>query len=104
MLKFRNLGRVRQIIEEATGLDITHSYEDLAFVEHSAFLVRFDDNDASNFFCYYNTDCPPQERVSITERLVAASEINKMKCSIAGSFTLSPVDGKDEISITFQEN
>ncbi|HEY1405075.1 MAG TPA: hypothetical protein VF857_00560 [Spirochaetota bacterium] len=103
MLKFRNLGRVQQIVEEATGLEITHSYDDLAFVEHSAFLLRFDDSNADHFYCYYNTECPEEEVKSISERLDSASQKNAMKCSHAGTFTLSQVEGKDELSITFFE-
>lgn len=102
-MRIQELGRVKQIIEEACHLDITHFYEDIVLVEHSPFLVRFDADDMRFFHLYFNKDCSQENRVILFERLKKASEANEMRCADSGSFSLEQVKGKEEISIQFYE-
>lgn len=42
----KKLGIVRNIVE-SVGMEVTHVYEDLVFLNHNAFLLRFADSDNS---------------------------------------------------------
>lgn len=102
-MRMNNIGKVKQIVEEATGLDITHFYDDIVFVEHSPFIIVFDESDPDNFFCYFSMDCGADERVSIFKNISEAAFRNGMKCSDTGRFEMSQVDGKEELEIKFYE-
>ena len=57
-IQFRPLGETRTIIEEM-DLEITHVHDDLVFIQHNAFLLRFDDECENNLFLHFNEDCDP---------------------------------------------
>lgn len=100
--KFWNLGRVKQIIEEALELDISHVYEDMAFVEHSALIIVFDHDDLNKFKCYFNVDCPPEDRAHIFSQIESASPRNNMVPVNAGTFTMEQLEG-EEIKVEFKD-
>ncbi len=96
-MKFRDLEKVRIIIKDATGLDISYAYDDLVFSEHAVFLLQFDDNNENNFFCYFHKDCIPKEQKSIVKSL---TEVCKKKgCTLIpkGAFTLKQKGKKLDI-------
>jgi hypothetical protein len=95
-----NLGRVKQIIEEALQLDISHVYDDIAFVEHSALVIVFDHDDLDKFNCYFNIDCPDEDRARIFSLIEEVSPRNKMKPSNAGTFKMEQLEN-EEIKISF---
>jgi hypothetical protein len=102
MKKMWNLGRVKQIVEEALQLDISHVYEDIAFVEHSALLIVFDHDDLERFKCYFNVDCPDEDRAHIFSLIEKFSPQNKMTPANAGTFTMEQLEN-EEIKISFNE-
>jgi len=99
----QELGKVKQIIEEATGLEVSHFYDDLVFVEHSAVLIRFDKTDLKNFFLYFNPDCDKASREKLISSFNKAAENNSMRCTLKGQFKLSEVPGKEEVRVDFLE-
>jgi hypothetical protein len=99
----REIGKVRQIVEESTGLEITHIYDDLIFVENSALLLRFDDKNYGNFFWYFHVDCDQENRDRFEIAFTNHARRNKMKCTFAGDFKLDSVEGKEELTVTFLE-
>lgn len=103
MKKLWNLGRVKQIIEEALGLEVTHAYEDVAFVEHSAFVIMFDHDDLNKFKCYFSTDCSEKDRKAIFAKIDAASPRNKMTAVDAGTFSMDQLEN-EEIKLHFQDD
>lgn len=92
MKRMWNLGRVRQIIEESLGLDITHFYDDMVFVEHSALLIVFDHNDTAKFNCYFNTDCRPEDRERMFALISDASPRNSMTAVNRGEFSMTQLE------------
>ena len=102
MQKLWNLGRVKQIVEEATGLDISHVYDDIVFIEHSAFLIVFDHENLERFKCYFSADCPPDERERIFSLINAVSPRNKMTALRAGTFSMEQLEG-EEIRFLFHD-
>ena len=94
---FRDLEKAKTIIAEATGLDITYAYDDLVFPEHVAFIVQFDDSKADSYFCYFHTDCIPEEKVKIKENLLQACKNNRSTMKFKGSYTLEQKGEEFEI-------
>jgi len=99
--KMRQIGKLRQIVEEATTLEITHIHDDLVFVEHSALLLRFDDTDFDNFFLYFNPECNPSDKQKLIDGLTSTAISTGMRCTPAGQFKLSQVPDKEEVLIEF---
>ncbi len=75
---YRDLEKVRTIIDEATGLEVSYAYDDLVFPDHTAFIIQFDDTKASHFFGYFHKDCNPadQKRFGRPIRPLPASNKN----------------------------
>lgn len=99
---FFELEKTRRIIEKATQLEITWAYEDIVFVEHSAFLIRFDE-DTTRLHCYFNTDCSETESKVIFKCLEIAAKDEHMHIDNTGRFNFLPVKDNDEIRIAFHE-
>ena len=93
----RHLDKLRFIIKEAVGLDITYAYDDLVFPEHTAFLFQFDDTDEHNFFCYFHKDCIPEEKTAIAEKLAATCKANDCTVDFKNDFELAPKGQEFEI-------
>lgn len=87
-MNYRDLEAVRQIVEQATGLEITYAYDDLVFPDNGVFIIQFDEENNNNLFCYFQEECKPADRETIFSNL--STECAKKKCSIVnqGSFTL----------------
>lgn len=101
IMKMRELGKLRQIVEEAVGLDVTHIFEDLVFVEMSAFLLRFDDTDFQHFFVYFSHECEREARKYLWAALSQTAKKHGMDCRDEGSFRLQGTEGREEVTITF---
>jgi len=102
-IKFFELEKTRRIIESATHLEISWAYEDIVFVEHTAFLIRFDRENTHKIYCYFNTDCPKTESLFIFKQLVKAADVEGMIIINSGTFSLSDSKKKEEIQIKFHE-
>lgn len=98
-MNYRDLEAVRQIVSDATGLEITYAYDDLVFPDNGVFIVQFDDKNNNNLFCYFQKECNPGDRDNIFTNL--ANECAKKNCSIEdkGAFTLEQQD--ENIQIKF---
>lgn len=100
---FRELEKARRIILNGTGLEITWAYDDIVFVEHSAYLVKFNDDNTRELLIYFSTDCEPMDQRYILSQLKIAADNEEMTIRHAGSFTFLDHDGQDEIQIRFEE-
>jgi hypothetical protein len=96
----RNLEAVRVIIKEATGLDITYAYEDLVFPEHMAFLIQFDDSNDKNLFCFFRSDCNPDDKKELYKRMDQISTEKDFIMADKGIFQLKQKG--DKVEIRFQ--
>ncbi len=102
-ITYRPLGKIRNIVQ-STGFDISYAYDDLVFSDNSVFIIQFDDYNMSKLHLYFNTDCDKIEMLKIEQELMKASKIEDFTIINKGLFSLEQVDGKDEISIRFQED
>jgi len=101
MTKLRPLGRLRQAVEEATGLDITHVHEDLVFIEYAAFMFRFDLEDPDKVYLHFNRDCEAGARQQFAKALLERAKENQLVFLSSDDYELSQIEGKEEIEIKF---
>jgi hypothetical protein len=94
---FRDLEKIRFIIKDSTGLDLTYAYDDLVFPEHVAFLIQFDDAQNNNYFCYFHEDCLGNEQTRILKSLTEVCRTNNCTISAKGSFNLQPKGEEFEV-------
>jgi hypothetical protein len=97
--KFQPLGKVANMVE-TMGLEVTYAYEDLAFIQHNAFLIQFTDDD-SKLLVHFNEECPVGDRADLTTILSGrAGELN-LTLTFSGTFSMNQNEN-DEIDIKFQ--
>lgn len=101
---FYDLDKVRFVMKDGAGLDIAYAYEDLVFSEHGVFIIQFTGNKAdSALLCWFNYQCGQQERQSIFRSLTTTAQLNKVNITYKGTYTMTQVEGKDEINLNFTE-
>ena len=98
-MPIRHLEKLRFILKEAVGLDISYAYDDLVFPEHTAFLFQFDDADENNFFCFFHKECNPEKKQEIQENLQRVCAAEGCTVTFKGAFELAQKD--EEIEIRF---
>lgn len=85
-MKYRNLEKVRQIVKEATNLDLMYAYDDLVFPEHGACILQYNEQDESTYRCYFNRDCKEQEQLKLIAGLVQVAKKHGCIIETCGSF------------------
>ena len=99
-MPLRHLEKLRYILKEAVGQDISYAYDDLVFPEHTAFLLQFDDSNENNFFCYFHKDCIPEEKRQISQKLAKVCTDEKCTMTFKGNFELTQKEG-EQVEIRF---
>lgn len=99
-IALRPLAEVKMMLEE-TGNDISYAYDDLIFVEHTAFLIQFDDEKPENLRLFFNTELNKSESDSIITKLTPAAKKRKFNLINSGSFTLKEKEESEELDILF---
>jgi len=99
-MKFRPLGIAKEIIEDM-GMEITYSYDDLLFIEHSAFIIQFDDNNDKNLFIHFNVDCEKDAAKNIEETIVAIAKSKEFTIENKGLFEMKAIEDKEELQLKF---
>ena len=96
---YRDLEKVRTIIDDATGLEVSYAYDDLVFPDHTAFIIQFDDTKATHFFSYFHKDCNPADQKDLEDKLTASCLKQKCTLTFKGSFELEQKG--EEVNIHF---
>ena len=99
-MNFRPLGIAKEIIN-TTGLDVTYAYDDLVFVEHSPFLIQFDDDNPQNLKLYFNIDCEADAAEKLEAQLTAAATAKKFTIRKSGKFALKQKEDTEEFEVKF---
>lgn len=101
--EFKPLGKALNIVA-STNLEVTYTYEDLIFVEHNPFLIRFDEKKSDLLHFYINTDCELGEAVKLENKIRNAAQEEGIKIKNSGKFNIGSSDEeKEEIKINFFE-
>jgi len=103
-VEFYELEKAKFIIKDACGLDIAYAYEDLVFSEHGIFILQFADTTSNNMYCWFNSDCFENERISLFKSLTVTGNLNKTKIEYKGLFEMIQKDGAEQIDIRFIES
>ncbi|WP_319592296.1 hypothetical protein [uncultured Draconibacterium sp.] len=98
-MNYRDLEAVRQIVNNATGLDISYAYEDLVFPEHGAFIIQFNEDSNEKLHCYFHEDCIAKDAANIFANLKNESEKRKCELQREGAYNFEQVG--ENIQIRF---
>lgn len=99
-ITFRPLAEVKMMLEE-TGNDVSYAYDDLIFVEHTAFLIQFDDEKPGNLKLFFNTEVNQADSDAIQENLTPAAKKRKLNLVDSGYFKLKQKEDVEELEILF---
>lgn len=94
----RPLGLVKEMID-ATGLSVTHVWDDLVFIEHNAFILQFGEK-GEDILLHFNVESEEDKRDEITEKLISEGKKYKLVVSYVGTYSLTQKDDKN-IGIEF---
>ncbi|MBN2703068.1 MAG: hypothetical protein JXR23_02560 [Pontiellaceae bacterium] len=84
------LGKITAILADL-GLEVTYAYDDLVFVQHSAFLLQFTEDPAA-LKLFTNSECNPAEANAIASNMVIAFDEAGFAVNPSGKYTLSQND------------
>lgn len=94
----RKLGVVKEIVE-AAGMNISHVYEDLVFLNHNAILLQFTD-DSNVLLLRINQEAEAKEVDSGVVLLKQEAGAREMQFVESGSYALAQ-DGPEQVRIEF---
>lgn len=97
---YRPLGLIMEAVEQM-GLEVTHAYEDLVFIEHNAFLLRMG-SEGTQVHLYFNEDCEPDQRDPLHEQLSAFGAEYGLKILRSGTYTMEQRED-EQVDIHFTE-
>jgi len=81
------------------GLKVTHSFDDIHFVEHNLFLVIESKEDGLFLLCF-NRECPPDKAALAALTLYARAEEIGLDLGLSGTYMLEEMAGQ-EIKLHF---
>ena len=84
------LGKITAILADL-GLEVTYAYDDLVFVQHSAFLLEFTD-EPTTLKLYTNSECDAAEANEIASKIVLEFDKGGFVTEPSGRYTLSQND------------
>lgn len=87
-MNYRDLEAVRQILLEATGLEVAYAYDDLVFPEETLFILKYDEKNVNHLFCYFHKDFELQARGNVMDVLMEKAEKKQVTISYAGDYVL----------------
>ena len=92
------LGKITAILADL-GLEVTYAYDDLVFVQHSAFLLQFTDKPKS-LKLYINTECEKEVAEEVGKKIIDGHAEKAFSVMTAGKFTITENDD-ETINIEF---
>lgn len=87
-MNYRDLEAVRQILLDATGLEVAYAYDDLVFPEETVFIIKYDDKNVNNLFCYFHQDFELEARGNVMDVLMEKAGERKVTITYAGDYIL----------------
>lgn len=88
MIEQRQLGKITALLANL-DLEVTYAYDDLVFVQHSAFILQFTD-DPEQLKLFVNTECDPAEANSVASNIVQEFDKSGFNVTPVGRFFLTP--------------
>ena len=88
----RPLGKITAILADI-GLEVTYAYDDLVFVQHSAFLLQFTD-EPKILKLFTNSECDQVDANAIASSIVLAFDKDGFIAHPSGRYTLTQNEDK----------
>lgn len=96
----RPLGEITGLLADL-GLEVTYAYDDLVFVQHSAFMIQFTEA-PEKLKLFINTECEPEVADDVAGKITSTFGEAGFGVLSAGRFFITP--NEDEtIHIQFRE-
>ena len=83
----RPLGKITAILADL-GLEVTYAYDDLVFVQHSAFLLQFTD-EPKILKLFTNSECDQVDANAVASSIVLAFDNDGFIANPSGRYTLT---------------
>ncbi len=100
-MQMRPLGRLINLIE-ASGYRVQHHYDDMVFVEHTAFFFRFDNDMVDRIHVHFNIECHQEAKDVIRESLMARAGDEDLELIVSDDFRfLEPDTANEKLKIAF---
>jgi hypothetical protein len=96
--KHRSLGTILEILQ-LLDLDVTYEYEDLVFVSHNLFILKFTD-DAACIDLYFNEEIEEEKAQQLMAQLEGVGELHGMTFSYKGAYSFQE-DENETLSVEF---
>ncbi len=81
------------------GLKVTHSHEEIFFVEHNLFIVLASDEEDMMLLCF-NRECAPDKAALAVLTLFAQADELDLNLGLCGSYVMESLPG-EEIKMHF---
>lgn len=94
----RPLGTILEILQ-LLDLDVTYEYEDLIFVSHNLFILKFTD-DAACIDLYFNEEIEEEKAQQLMVQLEGAGDLHGMTISYKGAYSIQE-DENETLSVEF---
>ena len=89
-IPYRPLGLIKELIDK-TGLEITHVWEELVFIEHNQFLLMFGEK-GEDVKLVFNTDSNEELHREIEEFFILEGKNLGLTIERGGAYTTIPKD------------
>lgn len=96
---YRPLGLIANCFE-ACGYTISHTYDDLIFFEHNAFLVQMGEQ-GKEVLLYFNVESSEGSREELTPPIIAAGAKEGLEIRPAGLYRLESDEGEN-LQLSFE--
>lgn len=96
----RPLGKITALLADL-GLEVTYAYDDLVFVQESAFLIQFTP-EPDKLKLFLHTECEPTVANEVTKKITRSFETAGFDVISAGRYFITP-NKDDTVSIEFKE-
>jgi hypothetical protein len=96
-IPYRPLGLLRELIE-SIGLQITHVFDDLLFIEHNAFLLQMG-KEGADVRLWFNSESLPAERSGIAATLMRVGMECGLRVDRRGTFRMTQQEGDQEFRL-----
>lgn len=95
------LGKITALLADL-GLEVTYAYDDLVFVQESAFMIQFT-SDPETLKLFIHTECEPAVANEVAEKITLSFEAAGFGVVSAGRYFMTP-NQDDTVSIEFKDS
>lgn len=94
------LALVKEMVEQL-GQDVTYAYEDLVFVSHDHYLLRFTEQN-DELALHINTECSPDQAEKLAEAVTVAGAAKGLNVTRQADYTLTANEADETLSLAFE--